>query len=200
VKRPVTVSVLAAALLACVFAACGGSDESSPADVGQQRISDQELQVLLQSANDFTREIIEDGLVTAEEYERAVFRTIQCMDEAGVEHTEPVFTEYRFDTRWEYSVVGGIGSATNDLYTQCHEDYERDVALVWSAQEAMTESEQQMVDEEYLACVKETGIDVATLDELSALQAAGTLTEADRAENARCLILAHMGVDLNDLE
>lgn len=155
---------------------------------------------MLQSANDFTREIIEDGVVTAEEYERAVFRTIQCMDEAGIEHTEPVFKEYRFNSRWEYSVVGGIGSEANDLYAECYDDYERAAASIWSAQNVPSEEEQQMVDEEYLACVQEAGLDVATLDELNALVSSRSLSEAEQAENARCLILTHEGFDLNDLE
>jgi hypothetical protein len=189
-----------AVLLACLFAACGGSDESSHAGDADRRISDRELQILLDSANDFTREIIEDGLVTAEEYERAVFRTVQCMDEAGVEHTEPEFKEYRFESRWEYSIVGGIGSAADNAYIECRDAYQSAVSAIWAVQNEPTEAEKQMATEEHLACAREAGIDVETIEELQVLTASGGLTEAQRGENARCVILAFQGVDLNDLE
>lgn len=198
-RRPLPIH-MAVSLLACVFAACGGSDESSRAGSADQRISDRELQVMLQSANDFTREIIEDGVVTPEEYERAVFRTMQCMDDAGVEHTEPVFKEFRFESRWEYSIVGGIGSAADNAYIECYDEFEASVKNVWNEQQRISEEESQMVAEEHLECVREAGIDVASTAELSAIIKTGNLSNEHRSAHMRCLTLVYEGWDINDLE
>ncbi len=109
----------------------------------------------------FQREILSDGVVTFAEYERAVFRTVQCLRELGYEVDGPelgargLFYDY-------WVTVGPEGSAaTSEAQDRCDEEYLRSVAFAWARQNELTGAELEAELERLRACLGEAGVEVA---------------------------------------
>jgi hypothetical protein len=98
------------------LAACGGS--ANPVE-GPPRADD---------LTPFQREILEDGSVSADEYERAVLATLQCLDDEGVPRSEPERAGAGATLRWRYTVgpyPDEAKAAMEAAYDECFKAYER---------------------------------------------------------------------------
>ena len=75
--------------------------------------------------------MLADGVVTAEEYARAVGNTLACLDAQGVPHSSA-----RFDTgtnQWKYE-IGPTPQDKLGVQDECWARYERDVQAAWVSQ------------------------------------------------------------------
>jgi predicted phosphoadenosine phosphosulfate sulfurtransferase len=71
-----------------------------------------------------------DGVVTREEYDRAVANTMRCLDEKGVQHSTPIYQESR--RQYTFSVMSPTGPGNGPTeYDDCWMRYERDVTSEW---------------------------------------------------------------------
>ena len=116
----------------------------------------------------FQREILADGVVTFAEYERAVFRTVQCIRELGYHVDGPklgargVFYEY-------WVTVGPAGSeATSEAQDRCDAEYLAWVDFAWAKENELTGAELEAELERLGTCLREAGVEVpaeATVDD-----------------------------------
>lgn len=75
-----------------------------------------------------------DGTVTREEYVSAVARTMTCLDQKGVGHTEPVYQEAR--GQYNYTIInnGIVSDQGLTPYDECWMRYGRDIQAQWVSQ------------------------------------------------------------------
>lgn len=133
---------------------CGSTQEPAPQDRSERFAN-----VLIDSASEFEREILEDRYVTAAEYERGVLAAKTCMEEAGiaVEGPDPIygdvvlsftFDEARFD------------EARMDA---CVEEFLNAVEWVWIDQNLPTGAEREELKENLFLCLQADNIDIEGL-------------------------------------
>lgn len=110
-------------------------------------------------------EAFEDDRIDFEEYEAALTRVVECINEAGFEATAP---EPEADPRY----LSYTASAPEEEFallestkTDCEDTYSGQIELVWAEVNAPTESESDAVYRAALDCVEdETGDDLADVD------------------------------------
>lgn len=96
-----------------------------------------------EDASEFQQEILADGTVTPEEYERAVFAALQCLDDAGILHSQPVLDASGVRApKWRFT-IGPYPPGAQGIADECQSYYLTAITGVWSAQEAPTEAELQ---------------------------------------------------------
>src|SRR5690606_24039307 len=119
-------------------------------------VSEEKLAAYMERSNDFVRGIIEDGYVTAAEYEAAVLEVMRCLDEHGIPHTEPELQETVDGPRWRYTT----GPYSNEeleekghIHDECDMAYLRTVLGFWVDQNAPSEREVQERDAAFVQCL-----------------------------------------------
>lgn len=185
------------AFMGLFLIACGsGGEEPAETSAPSSRIAQADLDFLLKQSNPFVTDIIEDGEVTAAEYESAVLRTIQCYDENNVIHSEPYYQEMRFgEGRWEYTIQQN--PSTESARIDCFESFEYPVLSVWAYQFKWTESQQMEVDQDLVSCANDAGIDGSSRVEIEAAVEDGGLGPDAMHQYTRCLVLAERGYDID---
>lgn len=115
------------------------------------------------------KEILADGVVTFEEYKTAVNNTMACLDEHGVGHTEPVYSESRKQYSYITWVARSEESSGPGVEDACSMKFERDVQAAWVfANEGKGVGD--AVDKEgALKCAAESGLNVQTFADLQSL-------------------------------
>ena len=89
------------------------------------------------AADQSQTDALADGVVTREEYDAAVAGTMACLNEKGVDHTQPVYD----GRRYTYTVINSspIGSQGVTPYDECWMMHERDVQAKWVEQQLGSE-------------------------------------------------------------
>ncbi|MEP7215814.1 MAG: hypothetical protein ABI782_06130 [Anaerolineaceae bacterium] len=80
-------------------------------------------------ADQSVKDALGDGIVSFEEYTRAVNNTMSCLDEKGAQHTKPVYDEER--GQYVYGVTSPAGPGGVSTLDDCWMRYERDVQGAW---------------------------------------------------------------------
>ena len=170
-----------------LIAACGGG--SSRGDLPPYVVSE------LQTASPFERSILEDGTVTAPEYEQAVLATLSCLDAQGVPHGDASFNQQ--SNRWEYQ-LGPWPKEQDDQfqgkYNDCFNDSEQAVAAVWADQtRPPTQKEFDEMQAKIVACLNEHGLHAD--DYKTFVEHQGDLNSAEMEIALNCKTLGYTGVD-----
>ena len=76
-----------------------------------------------------------DGLVTREEYDRAVANNMACMDEKGVQHSAPVYQEANHQYYYTMTHTGPVPYEGLSPEDECYMRFEQDVHSAWVRQE-----------------------------------------------------------------
>lgn len=142
---------------------------------------------LLPGTTAFQEKLLQDGDLTRDEYESAVFATVQCIADNGFIVTGPEYDNqgylvFQFGTR--ATALGGQYSLVSD---SCASQYSRDVSVVWSAvlkANAPLPSADAIshARSEWAACLVSSGVkglgpDSAVLEMYNAVLAAGKSME-----------------------
>ncbi len=78
-------------------------------------------------------EVLADGVITREEFDAATARMIQCLDESGVTHSEPVYDEGDF--QYKFAIEAKAGSQPGlTVYDECWMEYAQDITGRWVMQ------------------------------------------------------------------
>ncbi|MGE5595050.1 MAG: hypothetical protein ACM3S1_03325 [Hyphomicrobiales bacterium] len=125
--------------------------------------------------------ILEDGVVTQDEYESAVNATIACVEAQGFDVTDPVQQDGRL--AFEFATKDtNEGAHYQAAYLDCHAQHQRDVDSVWAKQlaEANPPSADQLAASRaaIAGCLAEHGVpgvatDAALMEMVDAVQRAG---------------------------
>lgn len=139
----------------------------------------------LADADPLVRELLEDGVVTPDEYERAVYAVVTCMEEAGF-----VVAEIEVDSRpgHEYRRVGYAGVEPGRVEElerteiDCVLRYLDLVESIANQQNGLTEEEHEDLYRRIAVCMRELGVELAA-DTREAVVEAGAGFEAARAHD-----------------
>lgn len=141
-----------------MVAACGDGDANDLS--GEYEIPPGLLEQHLEDASEFQRELIEDGIITFADYERAVYATVACLEERGVDVVEgPELTGrnvYQFTYAADDREQGPV------VYWECYEEHQVVIDRVWAGtgQENPTEEELEEARAALEACLRGAGIDL----------------------------------------
>jgi hypothetical protein len=113
---------------------------------------------------------------------------MQCLDDQGVPHSEPVVVETLDGIQWDYHVgpmANEVVDAQMKLHDECDAEFLSTVRSMWVTQNAPTEDQLQQRGEAYASCLREAGMDVSSAEEAEALFRQGRLDKAQQAERIR---------------
>jgi len=130
----------------------------------------------------FQREMLEDGEVTFDEYERAVLAAMQCLRDAGIRTAGPDLVDGRFYT-FDFA-EGDDPARTDDVLAGCEEEYLSEVEWAWS-EASRTPQDDERHEQFYggvADCLRRNGVDI----EDSSPASLSAVLDADRALYLKC--------------
>jgi hypothetical protein len=143
------------------LAACGGKPAAPPTP--KVTVDANLWKAAWEIASDSQRPALEDGVVTFDEYEAAALRTVQCINEGGMQGEAP------FDEHTRVYVVGArwrsSGSREGDQQKQaavaaCDAEHWNAISQAWSAQNQPTEQVLQQARSALGTCLRNAGLSV----------------------------------------
>jgi hypothetical protein len=147
--------VVGAIAATALLASCTQVDEATQID----------FDALLQGTSAYQREILQDRVVDADEYEKAVLATWDCLQAEGFEPDEPRWTHGQliFDTALEAPDEAALEEMNERLdlaYTTCEAEYVDSVAQAWAFQLVLSPDEREKVRPNVIECLGRAGISV----------------------------------------
>lgn len=137
-----------------VLTACGNSssDESTFS-----------VDALAQNTSDYQKKILQDGTVSAAEYEQAIMASWQCVKDTGAV-ADPVTPHGNRELGFGYL----IEAATDEQMAQmeqaaeeCHTTYASDVSAVWANQNVLSAEDRDKKRPEVVECLRSHDVEVA---------------------------------------
>jgi hypothetical protein len=149
--------LVAAITLVAATAACsqGNGDPVDELDFDQLRAD----------TTDFQREILSDGEVGTDEYERAVLARWECVKESGFSPDQPEWSHGEFgfgnemvaDTDEQMDALLAKYDAEHE---RCDQEFTSEITLVWVAQMTMSPAERDATRSDVISCLRSVGIEV----------------------------------------
>jgi len=157
--------VVVVGVVLIVAAACTRTDGTTPPDLEFQRqiqaARDRELSAALTDAPPEQKEILRDGVVTFDEYERAVLATIACLRDAGVEVIDIRPSDDGTSIDFTYGGVPDEGAdALEEVFNRCWDRHVSYVADLYSIQNARSPSETAEHVRQAARCMRAAGMEV----------------------------------------
>ncbi|APZ33067.1 hypothetical protein BOH66_01200 [Microbacterium aurum] len=154
-STPATTATTAVLLLALATAltACTAPEEEIPP---------LNLESILDTTTQFQAQILEDGKVTASEYEMALLAERDCVITAGAVAGE-LYETGNAEKTFDYEVTASDESdlkAIDEKAGACLGEYFDDVAHVWAYQQLLTAEERKELQPKVVQCLTDTGIAV----------------------------------------
>lgn len=144
----------------------------------------------------FQAEILSDGMVDFDEYERATLAAMQCYHDAGFDVVGPITDSLGFLT-FSYGGVRDPNELQDRLADlSCEMTYLDLVSAAYSAVNAPTASEVSERTLAYAACLEEEGVAVeaqATSEEMDALSIESGTTRCMAAHSWTATVITHEG-------
>ncbi|WP_157521029.1 hypothetical protein [Microbacterium sp. Leaf159] len=146
-----------------VVVGCSGSEQPPPLDVDS----------LVESTSEYQKPLLEDGVVSADEYEQSLLAYRTCVEDAGATPSE-IYEAGNGEKAFDYQVFAVDDEdleRINALAEECLPEYFQDVGKVWAYQQLLSPEELQDLRPDVAECLRGVGIDVDddfTLDDLAA--------------------------------
>lgn len=160
-----------AVTLGLLCSSCSSGDEMSSAEVP-----------LPVGLSDFQRDLLGDGEVTFDEYERAVLAAMQCLRDAGIRTAGPELVDGRF---YFFDFAEGDDPArTDQVLAGCEEEYLSEVEPAWG-EASRTPEDEERNDRFYggvADCLRRNGVAI----EDSSTESLSAALDADRPLYLRC--------------
>jgi hypothetical protein len=182
-KKHSTALVALAAVVA-LLAGCAAPGPTSEADT-------LDIDAVLEGTTPFQHEILEDGVVTAAEYERALLARRECVADAGATPGD-IYEGSAGELTFDFEITAATEEevlAVQEAADACLPDYFADVGSVWAYQRLLSPAEREEMRPKALACLDGAGLtelpeDATPADMAVAIQGDGEISEAERA----CLV------------
>jgi hypothetical protein len=167
-------------MLAAILVGCAAQG----ADGAHDKLN---LDALLEETTDFQREIVEDGVVTAAEFERALLARRECVADAGATPGD-IYAGSNGELTFDYDITAESEEEARIVQRDadaCLQDYFADVGTVWAYQRLLSPAEREAMRPRAVACLDAAGLtelpEEATLAEMAAaIQADGEISQAER--------------------
>ncbi|MDR2566572.1 MAG: hypothetical protein LBC97_11080 [Bifidobacteriaceae bacterium] len=148
-------------VLAAVLAVAAGACSNG----GAEPVQGLDFEALRGETTDFQREILADGKVGPDEYERAVFAQWECVKGAGFSPDQPEWSKGQFGfgnemTAADDAQMDELLAKYDAEYERCDHEFASEVGLVWVAQLAMSPAERDRARADVIACLQSAGIEV----------------------------------------
>lgn len=178
-KTNTTVTLILAALVMSLTGCSPSapSAQTDPLDIG----------AILDDTTPFQRDILDDGVVTAAEFERALLARRECVSEAGATPGE-IYEGRNGELTFDYDITADNDEELQSIQSQadaCLADYFSDVGSVWAYQRLLSPEEREAMRPRALACLDEAGLtglaeDATASDMAVAVQDDGEISAAER--------------------
>lgn len=136
----------------------------------------------LVGASEFQRELLEDGLLTDSEYERAGLGLVECLRAGGVVVANPEFGAQGFSFSTRDPLPSGQAEFDR-VFDACYEEYFSLVEFAWADQTAPSEEEEATFYRYVAECLGDNGVLVDPTDPSSL----ATANDEDPALYLDCL-------------
>jgi hypothetical protein len=134
------------ALLAASMAGCS---------IGQDAPIDTSSISIPAGLPDSQRVLIEDGSLTFEEYERAVFNLVDCVSAEGIEVLEPELEDDNF-----YSYTVAQTDRSDAVVGACTTEHFSYIQRVWAEVNRQDPADEQREIEQVASCLRDLGFEV----------------------------------------
>lgn len=185
----VVVVAIAAGVMLVSFTPLGG--------IVKAAVSDEPRQVSVpQVAIDGSQaDILADGVVTREEYDSAVNRTLACVKAAGGQVNGLRYEDFRDKPIWNFTITYDRASSPGEAtpYDACWIQYSRDVQAKWVEQNGPSAAKRADNEAKALACAKQENLGVDSITALNNLF--GKVDAAKQGAVSRCMTIAYKGYD-----
>lgn len=149
------------------------------------------IEAILEATTPFQYEIIEDGVVTAAEFERALLARRECTAEVGATPGE-IYSGRNGELTFDYDIVADSDDELLAIQADadaCLRDYFVDVGSVWAYQRILSPEERERLRPKALACLDSAGLtelaeDASVAEMAEAIQRDGEISRAER----ECLV------------
>jgi hypothetical protein len=171
-KRSSAVALAAALLLG----GCSSAEE--------QEIAPLDVDALARNTSAFQSELLQDGVVDADEYERAVFAAHSCVTDEGFSPDSPAWSRGQLVFSVEMQAktdaeLTEMNRRYDTAYEDCMSEYATDVASVWTNQMLLSDEERDAVRPDVTDCLQAAGLDVDDNAPDAEIYAAMTLDTID---------------------
>ncbi|SDS88171.1 hypothetical protein SAMN04489743_1106 [Pseudarthrobacter equi] len=171
--------------LIITVAACSQQASSTPAF---------DVQKAAANTSAFQKELLADGALTREEYERAVLAERDCIQRAGAK-PGPLVTNGDNSLSFEVEITAPDeiqGQAISKKAEACYGEYASEVYPVWAFQNLPTEDDKRELKPDLLQCLEDAGVAVnnsETVDDVIDAVSTYSQSEASRqnAEFDECM-------------
>lgn len=121
-----------------------------------------DVDALASETSDFQSEILEDQVVTAAEYEKALLAHRQCVSDAGAKVSE-IYETVNHQLTFDWEVEAATDEELERILAEadlCLPEYFDDVGLVWSEQNVLSPEEKQAIQPKVIECLQQAGLTV----------------------------------------
>lgn len=164
-RLPRSTSALILVLMGALLVGCAPQEEEIPP---------LDMEAILASTTDFQADLLEDGEVTASEYEKALLAQRACVEEAGATPGE-LYDTGNQERTFDYEVTAADEArlaVVQEAAELCLGEYFVDVGRVWAHQQLLTASERQELQPKVVQCLTNAGVRVpsdADLDKIAVI-------------------------------
>lgn len=163
--RPFARATICVVVLTGAMAGCS----SGP---GLEETPKLDLAGILKETTEYQREIIADGIVTPEEYERALLERRDCVASSGAA-PGPIYKIGNGEQTFDFEITATNDDAMNIIQQKadaCLPAFFDDVGAVWAFQNLLSPEERQKMQPLVVECLAERGVKVdsnATSDQIA---------------------------------
>lgn len=147
-----------------------------------------DLLALLEDTSEFQKALIEDGVVTEAELERALFARRDCVIATGAEPGE-IYENANGEPAFDFEITARTEAEADTIQEAadaCLREFYMDVGAVWAFGKLLTPAEREERRPEAITCFASAGLtqltkDATVGDMISAIGADGVVSDAERA-------------------
>jgi hypothetical protein len=151
-------TAILATAIAVSSVACGQSSGEEEAQGEGFTLPPALVDSLLAASSEEQKEALGDLRISFEEYEQAVFRTIECLSDVGLTPTRPELKVQGLIYRFTFSVP----DEDEELFAggeSCLRDHLRSTEAAWAWVHRPTEQELLVAEQDFVRCLREHGLD-----------------------------------------
>lgn len=140
-----------------------------------------DLGSVLTKAPTFQRNILADGKVTFDEYQRSVFATVQCAKSHGITFVEnPVLGPgKKYAYQMSLGTTDGERDTLKKAFDTCYQQYENLVDIGWTMENKPSQETVNHATVAFAACLQQAGVSLPEIPAESDFLAAQTSSPAE---------------------
>lgn len=172
-RRPSTLIALTAAALLVALAGCSGGSKGPPSSlatddgitpfaqlIAQMPGGSGDTSSIIAAAPVFERDILADGKVTFDEYQKAVFATVQCAKAHGIVYlNDPTLGPgKKFTYLMSFGQTADEAQSLHKAYDACYQQYQYLIDIAWTIENKPTQETLNKATSTFASCLRDAGV------------------------------------------